>query len=281
MITKTWMMLAIGLGLSATVAEASPFIINTASSSGGRSRRSGGGGGGGFGGGGSMSSRSWRAPGPIAMPAVGAGGAATEGIAPLQSQGPAPNTSPFGSGRADISAIVSTAAFGGGAMTPASLPSVFSAPAATPGGGANGTPNTVAFLDLGGDEFLAVTPPVAGGLAGQTPPAGLSNPRSEMSESATGGVRNPYVNSGNGSGNSAGGSNTANDDRGLDTGTVGSVLPVVGSGLVTYPTDVLTGLAATSGLGGAAIANPEPASLVLLGTGLAIAARRKLRRKRS
>ena len=123
----------------------------------------------------------------------------------------------------------------------------------------------MALLDLGNGNSLSVSKAVADSLADSL--ASVANSSSVASDSNTNGVTNHVMD------------NTQNVG-GIPTPVIPQT-PDLGAGLITIPgstptISVVPGLAVDVAL----VPNPEPATLILLGTGLIFVAKRHARRAR-
>jgi PEP-CTERM motif len=240
----------VALAAVTRTAEASPFVIHVSVSGAG-----GGGGGSSSGGGGA----------PIGGGGgglVGPVGGTSQAVSPSKSVQGAPNEG------APVESTIGDPLDGvplGGIDSTVHLPNT------SPFGSSNGSPSawmgtrtnsgggSVALLDLGNGNSLSVSKAVADSLAS------VVNSSSVASDSHTNGVTNHVMDSTQ----NVGGSPTP----------VVLQLPDLGAGLITFPgstptTNVVPGLAADMAL----VPNPEPATLILLGTGLIFVAKRHARR---
>ena len=270
------------VGVTATTtrtAEASPFVIHVAVSG------SGGGGGG---------SNQGASGAPLGGGFAGSGFiGGTSGVSPRgsvsrsQSQSGTSDGVPSGSNVEDplsgvpVGSIDSTAHFPNtspfGAATGSVLPVVTGS---SPRSGAsttsitnNGaTPGAVALLDLGGGDSLSVSKAVADSLVAAWNDVGATS--SSNTDSVT--------NHSNGTGNES--ANQTNN--GLHDNVINAFpdavngFPDLQTGLITFPGS-LPGTSLLPGLAGdvAAVANPEPSTLILFGTGLLLVTRRFGRRR--
>ncbi len=263
---------ALGLTGMPTIVEASPFVIRVSTStSGGGGRGPGGGGTGGAVGTGGFSpaggpqttthstvvdgsERKRKTEADSNDDSTESGGAVAL-LRSLESARHVPNTSPFGSPR-----LFDTI---GTVTSPLNIPSgiVNSDPVSSPTTG--GAAGSVALLSLGGGDYLSVSAPVGESLTlPQSPSLPENGSPLEPSASATQDVSN-------------------------SVSVIGSTMPIdpfltVGTNLITYPGqtsgDIAGQIEAVSAV--AAFANPEPASLLLVGTGLIIVCQQLARRRR-
>jgi hypothetical protein len=127
------------------------------------------------------------------------------------------------------------------------------------------TPGAVALLDLGGGDSLSVTKAVADALVAAWNDGGATSSSNTVS----------VMNQSNGTGN-----DSLNQTNNVLQDNVISGFPDLQAGLITLPGS-LTVTSLAQGLGGdaAALANPEPSTLILFGTGLLLVTRRFGRRR--
>jgi hypothetical protein len=181
----------------------------------------------------------------------------------IGSSGHVLNTSPFGSQLSDsVGAIVST-------FNAAGVPGSSGSPSST-GGGSGGS---VALLPLGDGEYLAVSATVGGSLIGPQPSGqglggGPSGPP-VASQFTAGGVSN-----GADGGTVLPPSGNTAALLSLSTFDVGNLITYPGQSASNAGSQQISALAEGGG-----VPNPEPASLILLGTGLLIVVRRFTRPK--
>jgi hypothetical protein len=131
------------------------------------------------------------------------------------------------------------------------------------------------LLDLGNGDALAVSTGVADALSM------VSIPDSATSSSNTASVTSGGL-IGAGNGTAGNQSNASGGEQGLLSNQTNPTpgLPNIGAGLVVFPGTTPTGNASIES-DVAAISNPEPASLIFLGTGLIFGAAYMRRRHRS
>ena len=127
------------------------------------------------------------------------------------------------------------------------------------------TPGAVALLDLGGGDSLSVSKAVADSLVAAWNDVGATS--SSNTDSVT--------NQSNGTG-----SDSLNQTNNVLNDHVINGFPDLQTGLITFPGS-LPGTSLLPGLAGdvAAVANPEPSTLILFGTGLLLVTRRFSRRR--
>jgi PEP-CTERM motif len=284
-------LVALGLALSVNVAEASPFVLHVKVSTGG----SGGSGSGSAGSnGGTIGTQTpLRSTRITPSPAATGSSKAQVEVDNVETDKTGPTDSGAGSasssgsplsglplGRVDsFTSVPNTSPFGptGGARSQATVLAATSNQSGSPIAAASASPASMALLDLGNGEGLVVSKAVGDSFLG------VSNFGGWTFDSNTAGVVNTVGVVSSSSGQSA--ANTtgtlADSQSPVSQTSLTVVVPDLGAGLITFSgslsmPNVLQG--ASSGL--ASIPNPEPGTLLLLGSGVILAARRYARRSK-
>jgi hypothetical protein len=254
---------------SASLAEASPFLINVVQSSGGGGRRSS----------------------TASIPSVdGFSGIGSFGMLSLGLKAK-PNSSAKNGTGATIAPVGDSQGTGSSFITPKRF---VAPPFIEPTGASllNGTvvSSPIANLDLGNDDYISVSSNVVGSLL-NPPPAFLGSSGSgspalgpdaptRLTDPATGTVVNDITNGKGtnsvGNGVSTNGNGTS-DGGGANEEILNSVIPDVAAGLISSPGDTTNPLFASSFVSLGPLAPPadpapEPGSLALLGSGLVLSA---------